>query len=238
MCRKAFTLIELLIVVAIIAILAAIAVPNFLEAQTRSKISRTRADLRSMATGLEAYAVDYNQYPLCNNFSLAGARYSPDEQAAGINEQRRVLERISTPVAYMTNGFLKDPFDPQTRRSSFSPAAPQGTTAAADNQPLPSYYKYVALNPQANATAGFADVEGLDGPAKIFVLIGSGPNRSYPAMGSIFSSASNGDVGTVNAQFYDATNGTVSYGYIFRVGGTSTATSDYAGGFLNQVPGK
>jgi len=41
----AFTLIELLIVVAIIAILSAIAVPNFLEAQTRSKVSRTQADM-------------------------------------------------------------------------------------------------------------------------------------------------------------------------------------------------
>jgi len=40
-------LIELLIVVAIIAVLAAIAVPNFLEAQTRSIISRTMADLRA-----------------------------------------------------------------------------------------------------------------------------------------------------------------------------------------------
>lgn len=58
-----FTLIELLIVVAIIAILAAIAVPNFLEAQTRAKISRVKADIRAMSTGLETYVIDHTKYP-------------------------------------------------------------------------------------------------------------------------------------------------------------------------------
>ena len=61
---KGFTLIELLIVVAIIAILAAIAVPNFLEAQTRAKISRVRAEQRTLDLALESYKVDNNKYPL------------------------------------------------------------------------------------------------------------------------------------------------------------------------------
>lgn len=58
-----FTLIELLIVVAIIAILAAIAVPNFLEAQTRARVSRATADMRTLATAIESYRIDNGDYP-------------------------------------------------------------------------------------------------------------------------------------------------------------------------------
>ena len=104
-----FTLIELLIVVAIIAILAAIAVPNFLEAQTRSKVSRTKADMRSMATALEAYAVDNNVYPQCHRFGVV--------LWPGLGDQKPVLERLSTPVAYMTNVVAKDPFSIKKRVS-------------------------------------------------------------------------------------------------------------------------
>jgi general secretion pathway protein G len=52
-----------LIVVAIIGIIAAIAVPNLLTAIQRSKRSRTAADLRAIGTALGSYQVDENQFP-------------------------------------------------------------------------------------------------------------------------------------------------------------------------------
>ena len=97
--NRGFTLIELLIVVAIIAILAAIAVPNFLAAQTRAKVSRVRADLRSVATAVESYYIDFNSYPYDPNarnaflfihFTPGPGSPSPDQE-------------LTTPVAYITS---------------------------------------------------------------------------------------------------------------------------------------
>lgn len=100
--KPGFTLIELLIVVAIIAILAAIAVPNFLEAQTRSKVSRCKADMRSCATALETYRVDTNRYPAPIGYEATSDGYEIadpcDDPFEGF-----LPYRLTTPVAYLTS---------------------------------------------------------------------------------------------------------------------------------------
>lgn len=108
--KRAFTLIELLIVVAIIAILAAIAVPNFLEAQVRAKVSRTVADMRSLATAVESYIIDHNKAAVRQDFwdnPMAIKRVAPplnEKVYDPDNSQARVgMKVFTTPIAYITS---------------------------------------------------------------------------------------------------------------------------------------
>src|SRR5437762_9007022 len=59
--RGGFTLVEIMIVVAIIALLAAIAVPNFLRARKRSQATRILEDLRLISDAIDQYAIDNNK---------------------------------------------------------------------------------------------------------------------------------------------------------------------------------
>ena len=107
--RAGFTLIELLIVVAIIAILAAIAVPNFLEAQVRSKVSRSMADMRTIATALESYAADHTWYPLMGRVSVDDEVEYPLTQSPHGDKIRYIGPGLTTPIAYLAS-IPTDPF--------------------------------------------------------------------------------------------------------------------------------
>ncbi|MFH1739852.1 MAG: prepilin-type N-terminal cleavage/methylation domain-containing protein [bacterium] len=91
--QRSFTLIELLIVVAIIGILAAIAVPNFLNARMRAKIARVAADMKAVSTALEQYFLDWNSYT---------EDHDNDASPKG-------LRRLTTPVSYIP-ALPRDPF--------------------------------------------------------------------------------------------------------------------------------
>lgn len=185
---QAFTLIELLIVVAIIAILAAIAVPNFLEAQTRSKVTRTKADLRSLATAIEAYRIDANKYPPHGRVTITNDVEEVATAAAFTDENEFVAFWITTPIAYITS-IPSDPFADKLTGPS----------------PQIKYFDYINLlnhislpgAPPLAVAQAFVDQWGQ------WRMSGCGPDLDRGE-------------DTKNNIIYDPTNGTVSDGDVVR----------------------
>lgn len=211
--KRGFTLIELLIVVAIIAILAAIAVPNFLEAQTRAKVSRVKAELRTVATAIESYTVDNNtEPPEAGNGPGVGA-YAPLNPLLGQtgNFTGILTPAITTPIAYMTTFTFIDPFLTTDRAvdadvllytyKSYRAEWPLDNPPKADTQPI-GFNEGSALN-----GLRFQELYGR------WRLWSVGPDRFWDNKATGTSHVTSpSSVGLP----YDSTNGTVSLGSILR----------------------
>ncbi len=195
--KKGFTLIELLIVVAIIAILAAIAIPNFLAAQVRSKVSRTKADMRTVQTAVESYYVDNTAYP--EIVAIAGLGYS-------------LPITLSTPIAYISSIPL-DPFGPSPATDVYS----RGSTYWYSTW---DYFerKYtlwgLSANPWAVDPSG-----GTSSERTKWCLMSRGPDRVQAQ--NIAMEDGTGGAAEVDVPYrwmYDPTNGTISRGNIIVSG--------------------
>lgn len=193
--KRGFTLIELLIVVSIIAILAAIAVPNFLEAQTRAKVARVKSDLRTISVALESYRVDRNRYP-------------PDADWGVIGYLAR-LKHLTTPISYMTS-VPPDPFANKGKileYTSNKPHNPYAEPVTSNNFVYPLTYDYAYRRQRG----------GEFEPLVVWGHISSAPGGTLWGMRSAGPDLWPAWLGEFVSP-YDPTNGTVSEGNIFWSG--------------------
>jgi type II secretory pathway pseudopilin PulG len=187
-----------LIVVAIIAILAAIAIPNFLEAQTRSKVARALSDLRTLATGLEAFRTENQRYPYAVTF-CAGRMDS-------IADYNAMSPEITTPVAWV--GHL--PGDIFNQNHAYKYLAPGKGFANGDPTILAIWvpHDFPSGDTSAEDVPYFSQAAS---PVK-WALWSVGPAGPL----SVFDSDSS-HLPVPLRTWYDPSNGTVSPGIITRL---------------------
>jgi len=129
--RRGFTLIELMVVIAIIIILAAIAIPNYLSMTARAKRSRVASDFAAIATALETYRTDWNGYPLTTGEQVAGSTsdttkvepttsvfYELTGNAGATINKGTTAAGETAPIAYMTPTVLLSMTNPYSTKAA------------------------------------------------------------------------------------------------------------------------
>lgn len=233
---RAVSLLELVIVVAIIAILAAIAMPNFLNAQTRTKVAVTKSDMKVLATALASYRVAHGSYPegtdnpanypekyasALNN--LAAGYYSFRTRAPGGLVAGKDFATLTTPVSYIavipldpfgSKGLTRLPYayrPSKGRRNGYilTSAGPDADLFAKNGigNANPSNPYSTAADP--NSPARLADINER---AVIHALEGT-------ANPTVFNADREQLEPLLEDLTYDPSNGTISEGDLYRLSG-------------------
>ncbi|NQU42647.1 prepilin-type N-terminal cleavage/methylation domain-containing protein [bacterium] len=226
--RFAFTLVELLICVAILAILAAIALPHFQRAQVQAKISASRNNQRTLAGAIEIYLVDYGRYP---------EPVASEDDRYGI-VSHLALKSLTTPIAYIGVDSFHDPFgllqinEPVTQGAGAGEGALHGDPFRL---PSPSYNTKQSLfyfyYPHIAEIIGDARMYS---PAYAIVSVGPDLKDSFmvyfPFPESLPQAARQYGICSTWDCVYDPTNGTRSEGDFALFGGRLSVPRFVGGG--------
>lgn len=177
--RRALTLVELLVVVAIISVLAAVAVPNFLEAQIRSKVALAKNDLRTIATALETYHVDNGRYP-----------------ETYITPRWQRFQCLTTPVAYMTR-VPRDPFEHRWDLDNYIDWAPRHFAYKMGATPLQTPQRYAISSNGPDLDEDSVPIKAYPGFSWA-VFLGLDPDYDYMIYDPTNGTVSSGDIWRVS----------------------------------------
>ena len=132
--QRGFTLIEMLVVIAIISILIGIGINTFTIAQQKARDVRRKADLRQLQTALELFKQDKGQYP--GSFETLGdatKNISLNQTWPAIGSSLNTL--------LVNQGYLGQPLtDPKNDTTYYYTYSPTDVSGNANGATAPSYY--------------------------------------------------------------------------------------------------
>ena len=138
MIRKGFTLVELMIVVAVIGLLAALAIPNYIRFQARAKQAEVKGNLKAAFTCERAYYQEHSTYTSCTK-SIGFAPERGNRYRYTLNTTVRADEACGTTESRATAAGISLPSDGDILADTFKYGTGPGITAANAAKPAPTY---------------------------------------------------------------------------------------------------
>jgi prepilin-type N-terminal cleavage/methylation domain-containing protein len=204
-----FTLLELLIVCAIIAILSAIAMPNYQDALARSKVAKFKGDGHALQTAIESYVTDFHTYAFAERYPVKSTCDNAGNQAPSSPSEGYLPRCLTTPAAYMN----KLPNDPFQNNEDVGNCYPERRTYmySSDTQNVNAFRQYYVSVLYAQLQGQYT-YTSYNPSRAVWMIASPGPDADRD-----FGTNKSGSQYSIPTQ-YDPTNGTVSDGDLFMFG--------------------